>query len=71
MRFPKISPRALLAALSLVCGVLGFGLVVWGVWLVHQPTAMVVAGLSLLAYAWRVDRVVSMLGSAVGGKAGG
>lgn len=63
MSFSKVNPRLLLTLLSLVCGLLGFGLAVCGLWLVHQPLAMVVAGLALLAYAWRVDRAVSRLGA--------
>lgn len=63
MSFVKVNPRLLLTLLSLVCGLFGFGLAVWGLWLVHQPLAMVVAGLALLAYAWRVDRAVSRLGA--------
>lgn len=68
MKFLKLSPRAALVVLSLVCGLVGFGMVVLGLWLVHQPTAMVVAGVSLLAYAWRVDRAVSNLVTPPGGK---
>lgn len=68
MKLLKLSPRAALVVLSLVCGLVGFGLVVLGLWLVHQPTAMVVAGVSLLAYGWRVDRAVSSLAAPSGGK---
>lgn len=71
MIFRELSPRAVLIVLSLVCGLLGFGLVVRGLWLVHQPTAMVVAGVALLAYAWRVDRAVSSMVVPSGRKAGG
>lgn len=70
MKFQRFSPRAALAVLSLFSGLLGFGLVVWGLWLVHPPTAMVVAGVALLAYAWRVDRASSRLVAPVGRKVG-
>ena len=71
MKFQRLSPRAALAVLSLFSGLLGFGLVVWGLWLVHQPTAMVVAGVALLAYAKLVDRAASRLVVSSGRKVGG
>ena len=50
-----------LGILSWVVGVLGFCLVVVGVALVHVPTACIVAGLSLLAYALLLDRAAAAL----------
>ncbi len=61
MKFPKLAPRTWLVLLSLGCGLGGFGLVFAGLWMVYKPAALVFAGLSLVAYAWRVDRAVSSL----------
>ncbi len=61
MKLPKLPPRTWLALLSAGCGLLGFGLLVAGLWMVYPPLALVVAGLSLVAYSWRVDRAVSSL----------
>lgn len=44
---------------SLVCGLLGFGLMVAGIALVHVPSALCFAGLCLLAYSWRLDKVAA------------
>ncbi|ROR02604.1 hypothetical protein EDF72_1738 [Delftia acidovorans] len=46
---------------SLVCGLLGFGLMVAGIALVHVPSALCFAGLCLLAYSWRLDKVAAAL----------
>ncbi|KAF1042941.1 hypothetical protein [Delftia tsuruhatensis] len=61
MKVQLPSFRVALVLLSLLCGLLGFGLVVAGIWRMHPPTAMVVAGVALVAYAWRVDRAASGL----------
>lgn len=61
MKFPSMPPRAWLVLLSLGCGLLGFGLVFAGLLLVYTPAALVFAGLSLVAYAWRVDRAVASM----------
>ena len=50
-----------LGILSWVVGVLGFCLVVVGVAMVHVPTACIVAGLCLLAYALLLDRAAAVL----------
>lgn len=61
MKLQLPSFRVALVLLSLLCGLLGFGLVVAGIWRMHPPSAMVVAGVALVCYAWRVDRAVSAL----------
>lgn len=45
--------------LSLVCGLLGFALLVAGLALYSVPVALGVAGVLLMAYAWRIDKAVA------------
>ncbi|MGX5725694.1 hypothetical protein ACWKWZ_11655 [Metapseudomonas otitidis] len=45
-----------LQILSWFTGLAGFGLLVAGVEQVHRPSALIVAGLGLLAWAWLADR---------------
>lgn len=45
-----------LQILSWLTGLAGFGLLVAGVEQVHRPSAMIIAGLGLLAWAWLADR---------------
>ncbi len=48
-----------LVILSWVVGLLGFALVVLGVALVHVPSACIVAGAAMVAYARLVDRAAA------------
>ena len=45
--------------LSLVCGLMGFALLIAGLALYSMPVALVVAGVLLMAYAWRIDKAVA------------
>ncbi|WP_429949267.1 hypothetical protein ACQYWY_20310 [Comamonas sediminis] len=45
--------------LSLVCGLVGFALLIAGLALYSVPVALVVAGVLLMAYAWRIDKAVA------------
>lgn len=42
--------------LSWLTGLLGFVLVVVGVWMVYRPAAFMVAGIGLLCWAWLADK---------------
>lgn len=48
-----------LTLLSIVAGLLGFGLVVAGIALVSVPSALIVAGCMLLGYAFLADRAAA------------
>lgn len=48
-----------LVILSWLSGLLGFGLLVGGVAMVHVPTACVVAGVGLMAWSWLADRAAA------------
>lgn len=50
-----------LTILSWLAGLLGFALLVVGVALVHVPTACMVAGTGLLAWAWLADRAAAVM----------
>lgn len=39
-----------------IAGLLGFGLLITGVALIHAPTAFITAGLSLIGWAWLADK---------------
>lgn len=45
-----------LVVLSWLAGLLGFGLLVAGVWQVYQPAAFIVAGVGLLVWSKLVDQ---------------
>lgn len=47
--------------LSAVCGLVGFGLVVAGIALMHIPSALCFAGLCLLGYGWLLDKVAAVV----------
>ncbi|MDU9391550.1 hypothetical protein [Pseudomonas sp. zfem002] len=42
-----------------LAGLLGFALLVAGVWMVHRPGAFIVAGIGLLAWAWLADQAAA------------
>jgi len=42
-----------------LAGLLGFGLLIGGIALVHVPAALIVAGLLLLAWAYIADKAVA------------
>lgn len=48
-----------LTVLSWLVGLLGFGLLVAGVALIHVPAACIVAGLCMVAYAYLLDRAAA------------
>lgn len=48
-----------LELLSWLAGVLGFALLVAGVWMVYHPAAFVVAGIGLLAWARLADQAAA------------
>lgn len=50
-----------LGRLSWLLGLLGFVLLVIGVALIHVPTACIVAGVLLIAYAYLVDRAAAAM----------
>ncbi|MDN5397960.1 MAG: hypothetical protein L0G37_01695 [Pseudomonas sp.] len=50
-----------LVILSWLSGLVGFGLLVGGVAMVHVPTACVVAGVGLMAWSWLVDRAAAAM----------
>jgi hypothetical protein len=45
-----------LVILSWLAGLLGFGLLVYGVAMINAPSACIVAGLSLMAWSFLADR---------------
>lgn len=48
-----------LEILSWVAGLLGFALLVAGVWMVYQPGAFIVAGVGLLAWSRLADQAAA------------
>lgn len=50
-----------LVLLAWLSGLLGFALLVAGVALIYPPAAFIVAGVSLLAWAWLADRAAAAL----------
>lgn len=48
-----------LVILSWLSGLVGFGLLVGGVAMVHVPSACVVAGTGLMAWSWLADRAAA------------
>jgi hypothetical protein len=50
-----------LAILAWVAGLLGFGLLVGGVAMMHGPSACIVAGVGLLAWSLLADRAAAAL----------
>ena len=59
-----------LVILSWVVGLLGFALVVAGVALVHIPSAFIVAGIAMVAYARLADRAAAAIAAAPPGGEG-
>lgn len=55
-----------LVLLSFVLGLLGFALVVAGVAMVHIPTALIIGGVALVAYAFLLDRAAAAAARAKG-----
>ncbi|MNH47754.1 hypothetical protein D3C79_1111610 [compost metagenome] len=53
--------------LSWLAGLLGFGLLVAGVWMVYHPAAFIVAGIGLLAWARLADQAAASLVAREGG----
>lgn len=45
-----------LLILSILAGLIGFGLLIAGIAMVHKPAAFIVAGVGLMAWAWRADQ---------------
>lgn len=52
-----------LLVLAWLAGLLGFGSLVTGVALIHLPSALIVAGLGLMAWARLADRAAAALKS--------
>lgn len=50
-----------LRTLSWLLGLVGFALAILGVALIHVPTACIVAGVALLAYALLLDRAAAAM----------
>lgn len=49
----------LIALAAWVAGMLGFGLLIGGIALVHVPMAFIVAGLCLIGWAYLADKAVA------------
>lgn len=56
-----------LVILSWLAGLLGFGLLVAGVAMLHVPAAFIVAGVGLLAWARLADKAAAAAATAKGG----
>lgn len=56
-----------LTILAWLAGLLGFGLLITGVALVHVPAALMVAGVGLIAWSWFADRAAAALKRKPGG----
>jgi len=56
-----------LVILSWLAGLLGFGLLVAGVAMLHVPAAFIVAGVGLLAWARLADKAAAAAAMAKGG----
>lgn len=44
-----------------IAGLVGFGLLVSGIALINIPSAFIVAGLSLIGWAWLADRAAARI----------
>lgn len=53
--------------LSWLAGLLGFALMLVGVWMVYQPAAFMVAGAGLLGWAWLADKASAQQAARGGG----
>lgn len=49
----------LIAWAAWLVGVLGFGLLIGGIALIHIPIALIVAGLAMLGWAYLADKAVA------------
>lgn len=49
----------IIAIASWLTGLVGFGLLVAGVALIHVPTACITAGLGLIGWAWLADKAAA------------
>lgn len=51
----------IIAIAAWLAGLLGFGLLVGGVALIHVPTAFIIAGLGLIGWAWLADKAAARI----------
>lgn len=51
----------IIAIAAWLAGLVGFGLLVGGVALIHVPTAFVIAGLGLMGWAWLADKAAARI----------
>ena len=51
-----------LLVLSILAGLIGFGLLIAGIAMLNVPAAFVVAGTGLLVWAWRADKAYAAAG---------
>ncbi|MNJ38249.1 hypothetical protein D3C77_330910 [compost metagenome] len=51
----------IIAIAAWVAGLVGFGLLVAGVALIHMPTAFITAGLGLIGWAWLADKAAARI----------
>ncbi|GGU53887.1 hypothetical protein CYD26_21090 [Pseudomonas sp. FFUP_PS_473] len=49
----------IIAIAAWLAGLVGFGLLVGGVALIHVPTAFIIAGLGLIGWAWLADKAAA------------
>ena len=50
-----------IAIAAWVAGLLGFGLLVAGIALIHVPTALIAAGFGLMGWAWLADKAAARM----------
>ena len=51
-------PRGVVSGAGFAICIAGAGVVAWGVWEIHRPSALIAIGLELVALGWLIDRLI-------------